>query len=209
MGLERDTRYIFCLLQLSSWFPQLKLRVIREKLRRLVASEWCGSSLGLKVLGLSFWAMKALAKFIPKAFGYFAGVVSSETKKYGGLLDKLQDMITVLRWVIISFVLFEVLFSTSADGNTPYQWMIIFKKVLGAILVSTIIFTVEKTLLQLISISYHAQSFNSRNWEIETRRIFLGILFDACRTLFPVYGKDFEEEDRIMRSYLEAFMKQK
>jgi hypothetical protein len=67
---------------------------------------------------------------------YIAGVVTSSSKKYARVWENLKDVITVLGWVIISFVLFEVLFGTSAAGNTPSGWTAVFKKVLGAVLVS-------------------------------------------------------------------------
>jgi hypothetical protein len=71
---------------------------------------------------LSYWAIKLVARLVPKIFSDFAGVVSSETKKYVRVLENLQDAITFFGWVVVSFVLYEVLFSTSANGNTPGGW---------------------------------------------------------------------------------------
>jgi hypothetical protein len=88
-------------------------------------------------------------------------VVSSETKKYARVLENLQEVVTVLGWVIISFVLYEVLFSTSAAGNTPLRWTKQFKEVMGAILVSTVIFAIEKVFVQLVSVNHLALSFKN------------------------------------------------
>ncbi|TVY83240.1 putative MscS family protein [Lachnellula suecica] len=140
-------------------------------------------------------------------FGFFAGVVSSETKKYVRVLENLYDMITVFGWVAISFVLYEVLFSTSAAGNTPYGWTTVFKKVLGAILVSTIIFFIEKILVQLVSVEYHARSFNNRIDESKRYVYLLGILFEASRKMFPMYGEDFLDEDYIIHNSIEVFVR--
>jgi len=161
----------------------------------------------LEGVWLSFWAMKLVARLIPKIFAYFAGVVSQETKKYARVLENLELMITFLGWVIISFVLYEVLFSTSAAGNTPYAWTTKFKEVLAAILVSTIIFAIEKTFVQLVGVNYHARSFNNRIAESKRSVHLLGLLFDASRTLFPMYGKEFFQEDYIIHSSIEAFVK--
>jgi len=90
-------------------------------------------------------------------------------------------MITVLGWVIISFVLYEVLFSSSAAGNTPYAWTSIFKKVLGTLLISMTIFSIEKVFIQLLSVNYHARSFNNRIDDAK-RAVYLGLLFDPSRT---------------------------
>lgn len=116
-------------------------------------------------------------------------------------------MVTVLGWVIISFVLFEVLFSTAAAGNTPGKWTTVFKKVLGAILVSTIIFTFVKIFVQLVSVNYHARSFDNRIKQSKRDVYLLGVLFDASRTLFPMYGPEFEEEDSQIQTNIEAFVR--
>ncbi|TVY38847.1 putative MscS family protein [Lachnellula occidentalis] len=156
---------------------------------------------------LTLWAMRFVARMIPRIFGFFAGVVSSETKKYRRVLENLQGMITIFGWVVISFVLYEVLFSTSADGNTPDKWTSVFKKVLAAILVGTIIFFIEKVIVQLISVSYHSRSYNNRIDESKRYVHLLGILFEASRKLFPVYGQEFRNEDNIiMHNSIGAFV---
>jgi hypothetical protein len=156
---------------------------------------------------LSFWGMRFVARCIPVIFRYFAGVVSAESKKYGRVLENLRDMITVFGWVIISFVLYEILFETSAAGNTPYGWTTTFKQVLGAVLVSTIIFMIEKIFVQLVSVNYHARSFNNRINDAKHAVYLLGLLFDASRSLFPMYGKEFFQEDYIIHANIETFIR--
>jgi hypothetical protein len=156
---------------------------------------------------LSFWGMRFVARCIPVIFRYFAGVVSTESKKYGRVLENLRDMITVFGWVIISFVLYEILFETSAAGNTPYGWTTTFKQVLSAILVSTIIFMIEKIFVQLVSVNYHARSFNNRINDAKHAVYLLGLLFDASRSLFPMYGKEFFQEDYIIHANIETFIR--
>lgn len=156
---------------------------------------------------LTFWAMKLVAKIIPVAFAYFAGVVSSETKRYARVLENLETTIVVFGWVGISFVLYEVLFSTAAAGNSPLHWTTVFKKVLGAIFVSVIIFTIERVFVQLVSVNYHERSFNNKIEECKRYVYLLSLLFDASRALFPMYGDSFIEEDYIIHSNIEAFFK--
>ena len=156
---------------------------------------------------LLFWGMKFVTRVLPKVFAFFAGVVSSETKKYARVLENLETMITVFGWVVVSFVLYEVLFSTASAGNTPSGWTTRFKQVMAAILVSTIIFLVEKILVQLISVSYHARSFNYRIDASKRAVRLLGNLFEASRNMFPMYEADFLEEDIIIHANFEAFVR--
>lgn len=161
----------------------------------------------IEAVWLSFWVMKLGARLLPGLFGFFAGVVSSETKKYVRVLENLRDMVTVFGWVVVSFVLYEVLFSSSAVGNTAGAWTGTFKKVLGAVLVATIMFFVEKVLVQVVSVGYHARSFNSRIEESRRCVYLLGELLEASRKLFPLYGKEFLEEDYEIHYSLEGFVR--
>lgn len=161
----------------------------------------------IEAVWLTFWGVRFVARALPKIFGFFAGVVSSSTKKYARVLENLQQPVTIFGWVAISLVLFEVLFSTSSAGNTPQGWTTKFKQVLGAILVASIIFLIEKFLVQLISVNYHRRSFNYRI-EASRRAVYLlGLLFEASRTLFPMYEGEFLEEDYVIRANLEAFVR--
>lgn len=159
----------------------------------------------IEAVWLTLWAMKLVARILPQIFGFFAGVVSSETKKYRRVLENLQDMIAFFGWIVISFILYEVLFSTSAAGNTPDGWTTVFKKVLGALLVATIIFFIEKILVQLVSVSYHSRSYNNRIDESKRYVYLLGILFEASRKLSPLYGPDFRDEDYIIHNSIGPF----
>lgn len=159
------------------------------------------------VVWLLLWAMKFVAKAAPYVFAFFAGAANSGVKKYARVLRNLENTIMVLGWVIVSFVLFEVLFDTAAAGNTPDPWTSVAKEVLAAILVATIIFSVEKIFVQLIAVSYHARSFNNKIAEAKRHAYLLGLMFDASRAMFPMYGKDFLEEDLIIHNNMEAFLK--
>jgi hypothetical protein len=79
--------------------------------------------------------------------------------------------------------------------------------VLGANLFSTIVFAIEKIFVQLVSVNYHARSFNNKIGQARRNVYLLGLLFDASRALFSEYGKNFLEEYYIIHSHLEAFVR--
>ena len=54
--------------------------------------------------------------------------------------------------------------------------------------------------------NYHARSFNNRTDDTK-RAVYLGLLFDASRTLSPMYGKDFFEEDYIIHANIKTFLR--
>lgn len=148
-----------------------------------------------------------VSNLLPAVFRYAIGVVSPKTKKYARVLENLKACVAMLLWVVVSFVLYSVLFGTASAGNNPGGWTHTFKKVLGAILVSTIVFTVEKFFVQVVSVSYHARSFNFRIAEVKRAVRLLSGLFEASRSLFPMYGADFWEEDQDIRPGFESYVR--
>jgi len=73
--------------------------------------------------------------------------------------------------------------------------------------VATIIFFIEKMLVQLVGVSYHSRSYNHRIDESRRFVYLLGILFEASRKLFPMYGQEFWNEDNIIHNSIRAFAK--
>ena len=79
-----------------------------------------------------------------------------------------------------------------------------FERVLGATFVSSAVYLVEKAFIQLIGISYHQRSFANRIKASKENVRLLTRLYDASRTLFPMYCREFEEEDHIINNGLYA-----
>lgn len=75
-------------------------------------------------------------------------------------------------------------------------------QLLGAALVCSLIFLVEKFLIQLISISYHRAQFDQKIRDNKRSVFLLSLLYDASRSLFPEYCREFEEEDYIINDAL-------
>lgn len=84
------------------------------------------------------------------------------------------------------------------NTKNPWQrphWEDIVQQVLAACLIATIVFLVEKLLIQLISISYHRKQFNSKIIDSKRNVYLICQLFDASRALFPMYCQEFQDED--------------
>lgn len=83
------------------------------------------------------------------------------------------------------------------------DWQTIVQSILAAALASTLVFLVEKTLIQLLSISYHRKQFTVKVKDNKRNVYLLGLLYDASRALFPAYCREFEEEDYIINDSLQ------
>lgn len=57
------------------------------------------------------------------------------------------------------------------------------------------IFLGEKALVQLISISYHRKQFDAKIKESKRNVYLVGLLFEASRNMFPMYCREFADED--------------
>lgn len=83
------------------------------------------------------------------------------------------------------------------DKNTK-SWETSVQNILQAALISSILFLVEKLLIQLISIGYHRKQFDSKIKDSKHNIHLISLLYDSSRTLFPAYCPEFAEEDYII-----------
>lgn len=83
-----------------------------------------------------------------------------------------------------------------AHGDTnPKSWEKSVKNILLALFVCSLIFLAEKTMILLISINYHRKQFDSRIRKSKQHVRLLSTLYEASRTMFPMYCKEFYDED--------------
>jgi hypothetical protein len=162
----------------------------------------------LEVVWCSVWISKLVAKAIPGIFMFLCGVVSSGTRKYALAIKNLEVPITLLGWAAISFATFQA-FTNIPDHDAlgPSNWTTVMNKVLVATLIASAIYLGEKLIIQLLSISYHRRSFDNRIKESKRSIHLLGLLFDASRSLFPMYCREFEEEDLLINDSIEAMLR--
>ncbi|KAL4785782.1 Mechanosensitive ion channel-domain-containing protein [Aspergillus varians] len=157
----------------------------------------------VEVVWVSLWVCKLVAKLIPYIFQFLCGIVSSGTRKYALILRNLEIPITTVLWMIVSLVTFLPIMVYNArnkiEGNTDTKsWEKSVKNVLFALLLCSLIFLGQKTIVQLISISYHRKQFDARIKESKRHIYLVGVLYDASRSMFPMYCKEFRDDDAII-----------
>lgn len=150
--------------------------------------------LWIEISWLTLWAGKIVAWFLPRIFMFLIGVVSSGTRKYAQVLHNLQIPLSLFFWALASWLTFRGLFGI----HDEIEWVGVVVTILGALFTSSAVYLAEKAIVQLIGISYHQRSFAIRIKASKREIYLLGLLFDASRTLFPMYCPEFEEEDDII-----------
>lgn len=178
----------------------------------------------LEIVWLSIWISKLVSKAIPWIFMTLAGVVSSGTKKYAAVLRAVEIPLSLVGWAATCLVTFTALSSSqvnqrndAAKGSAPSKdgivatgpvprWFEIMTRLLGSCLVAALLLLGEKMIVQLISINYHRRSFDNRIKESKHSIHLLGLLYDASRTLFPMYCPEFAEEDYVINDSIEAMI---
>ncbi|KAK1144615.1 hypothetical protein N8T08_004918 [Aspergillus melleus] len=154
----------------------------------------------IEVIWLSLWVAKLAARVLPYIFQVLCGFVSSGTRKYALILHRLQIPIATVIWTVISLVTFLPIMTLNPvkqrqnDTGTK-SWEKTMKNILFALFVCSLIFLAEKALVQLISISYHRKQFDTKIKESKRNVYLLGQLYEASRSMFPMYCKEFAEED--------------
>lgn len=161
----------------------------------------------VEIIWLSLWVSKLVSHFLPYLFQVFVGVVSSGVRKYATVIRKLEIPLSLVGWAVTSLATFKPLmtknpYNRAHTTSTP-SWVNIVQKILGAAVVSTLVFLAEKTIVNLIQINYHRKQFNARIKDSKHQVYLLGLLYDASRALFPAYCPEFAEEDYIIADQLQ------
>jgi hypothetical protein len=162
--------------------------------------------LWIELAWLMCWAGKLVAHFLPPIFMFLCGVVSSGTRKYATVLRALEIPLSLFFWGLANWLIFKNFFGGQYD---TVPWVDTLKKILGAIFVSSAIFLGEKAIVQLISVTYHQRSFANRIKDSKREVFLLGLMYDASRTLFPMYCQEFAEEDYIINDSIEMMLGKK
>ncbi|GAB7339155.1 hypothetical protein MBLNU457_5820t1 [Dothideomycetes sp. NU457] len=153
----------------------------------------------VEILWCSIWVSKLVVHFLPKVFQILAGVVSSGTRKYALLIRSLELPLSLVGWSVTSLATFVPIMTQNpynrAHDSALKQWETIVQEILGACVVATLILLIEKLIIQLISINYHRKQFNAKIRENKRNIYLIGLLYEASRTLFPMYCHEFAEED--------------
>ncbi|KAI1869039.1 hypothetical protein JX265_003045 [Neoarthrinium moseri] len=159
--------------------------------------------LWIELAWLTLWAGKTVAHLLPPVFMFVCGVVSSGTRKYAAVLKALEIPLSLFFWALATWLTFKNLFGGQFD---TVGWVDAMKKVLGALFVSSAVFLGERAIVQLISVTYHQRSFANRIKDSKREVYLLGLMYDASRTLFPMYCQEFAEEDYIINDSIELML---
>ncbi|KAH8677715.1 Mechanosensitive ion channel-domain-containing protein [Xylariales sp. PMI_506] len=157
----------------------------------------------IELMWVVLWAGKVVAHLIPAVFMFLCGVVSSGTRKYATVLRALEIPLSLFFWALATWVIFKNLIGGQYD---VLGWVTTLKRILGALFVSSAVFLGEKAIVQLISVTYHQRSFANRIKDSKREVFLLGLLYDASRTLFPMYCPEFAEEDYIINDSIEMML---
>lgn len=161
--------------------------------------------LWVEITWCTVWLAKLVAWFLPKLFVFFCGIVSSGTRKYATVLVNLNIPLSLFFWALAVWLTFKHLLNQRF--NAP--WLRTLDTIFGALFVSSAVFLGEKAIVQLIGVSYHQRSFANRIKESKREVHLVGLLYDASRTLFPMYCDEFAEEDYVINDTIEAMLGKK
>lgn len=149
-------------------------------------------------LSLVGWALTSLATFIPIMTRNPTQRRQQDAKCAAATTTASAPAASITSGALDSF--------SSAfikNGTKPQHWQAVVNKILAALLVASLLFLIEKLVIQLISIGYHRKQFNAKIKESKHNVQLLSLLYDASRALFPAYCSEFVEEDYIINDSFE------
>ncbi|KAK5166986.1 uncharacterized protein LTR77_007715 [Saxophila tyrrhenica] len=186
-----------------------------------------GLFIWIEMIWVLLWVCKLVSQVAPVVFQAISGAISTGIRKYTTVLIALEIPLSLFLWSISAFGSSTVIctFNTHPGNPTNHTyiqnhpswednyyahycreqdgvrpWPLILRRVFLAGIVVSAIFLAEKTIVQLISIDYHRKQYDAKIKESKKVIWLLDLLYDASRTLFPEYCREFEEEDEAIQS---------
>lgn len=158
--------------------------------------------LWIQIIWISLWASKLAAKALPYIFMALVGVVSSGVKKYATVIRALELPISLVGWTITCLTTFTPIMARNIDklrnGDTNIKpWQVRMNAILGACVVSSMVYLGQKVFVQMVSVNYHRKQFEGRIQENKQAVKLLAHLYEVSRRLFPDYT-EFQEEDNLI-----------
>jgi small-conductance mechanosensitive channel len=166
----------------------------------------------IEIVWLGIWIAKLFAQSLPWIFQFLCGIVSSGTRKYALILKALEIPLSLVGWAAICVSTFTPLmtlnpYARKIGDTSTKDWQATVRNALFAALFSSLIFLIEKLLVQLISISYHRKQFDSKIKDSKRNIHLVSLLYDASRALFPAYCPEFATEDYLINDSIDASSK--
>ncbi|EKG15031.1 serine/threonine protein kinase, partial [Macrophomina phaseolina MS6] len=154
---------------------------------------------------IGLWISKLFAHYLPLLFRTFAGIASSDVRKYALVIKALEIPLSLVGWAVTSFLTFIPLTShvpamLRHSSGKPQHWQTGLKRLLAAATVCSVLFLVQKAFIQGLGINYHRRQFNARVKDNKRKVQLMTLLYEASRTLFPVNCPEFREEDAIIEN---------
>ncbi|KAI0182144.1 Mechanosensitive ion channel-domain-containing protein [Hypoxylon sp. FL1284] len=159
--------------------------------------------LWIELMWLSLWVGKVVAHLLPPIFMFFTGVVSAGTRKYAIVISALEIPLSLFFWALADFFIFTGLINVRYND---VNWVIVIRRIVGALFASSAVFLGEKAIIQLISVTYHQRSFANRIKDSKREVYLLGLMYDASRQLFPMYCPEFVDEDQLINDSIELML---
>lgn len=182
-----------------------------------------GLFIWIEMIWVLLWVCKLCAQIAPVIFQAASGIVSTGIRKYTTVLIALEIPLSLFFWSISAFASSKVIctFNTAeGDSENPKwvlnhlkhsgtfyaydcreheisgrPWPLTLRRVFLAGIIVAAVFLAEKTVVQLISIDYHRKQYDAKIRESKKVIWLLDLLYEASRTLFPEFCREFEEED--------------
>lgn len=164
----------------------------------------------LEVVWGSLWVSRLFSSMLPHIYKFITGILVPPLKKYRSVLNALEIPFTLVFWALISLCTFMPIMTQRANAKSSdatSNWQKTINSILIGLLISSVVFSGERTIIHLISVSFHKTRFATRIKDNKTSiKSLADLLYVSCMP-FPPFCPEFKEEDLQLQSG--AFLKGK
>lgn len=148
----------------------------------------------IEIVWIGLWVAKLMSIVLPVLSHAFLGLLNADFRQYSYMLHALQIPIYLFIWTIFCFGFRNWITHWQLPGHkfggpegVDPNWFHIFTKVLRANVATAAIFLVEKTLVQLIGISFNRGKLRAKIDEHKKFSRVLELLYDASVRKHPAH----------------------
>lgn len=164
----------------------------------------------LEVVWASLWVSRLFASILPQIYKFLMSILAPGLKKYRSVLNAMEVPVSLVFWALVSLCTFMPIMTQKANAtgsDATSGWQKTINNILVALLISSLVFFVERMIIHLISVSFHKTRFARRIKDNkQSIHTLSDLLYVACIP-FPPFCPEFSEEDLQLQSG--SFLKRK
>ncbi|VVT46570.1 uncharacterized protein SAPINGB_P001279 [Magnusiomyces paraingens] len=157
----------------------------------------------VEVVWAAVFVSRIVAHLLPVGYYFLTSIFAPRLKKYCSVLQAMEIPVTLVFSSLIAVSTFMPVMTwkkNASKKDATQTWQTVVQNILVATLISSLVYCAERTIIHLISVSFHKKRFANRIKDNKHSIFVLSELLCAACVVFPPFSPEFMEEDMKLQS---------